>query len=460
MRYGLIGTRDGIARFKEWVSAVQKPIIGSGRAGWPFFPGFEAVFRVPISSEPYIERIIDQSALSRAVHLEDAYQRVYEAVDLYYTKITAARIEEEDLVDLWFVIVPDMVYDLCRPKSRVPPARRVQPDRKVTPELVRRLHQQRPLFDAEEEYETAKAYEYEVDFRNQLKARLLEHKIVTQVIRESTLLGNYNRMNVDSANDMRSSIAWNLTTATFYKAGGRPWKLASVREGVCYVGLVFKIQRQPGYSQNACCAAQMFLDSGDGLVFKSAVGPWYNENTGQFHLKRKDAKELITRVLRAYEEYRGEPPKEIFIHGKVRFDDEEWAGFQEATTGKTKIVGVRIRDFWDLKVFRDSSYPLLRGMAYIRDDRTAYLWTRGFIPRLQTYPGREVPNPLLIDVCKGDADIRVVLQDIMGLTKLNYNACIYGDGLPVTLRFADRVGEILTAAPISGDSPLPFRHYI
>ena len=37
--------------------------------------------------------------------------------------------------------------------------------------------------------------------------------------------------------------------------------------------------------------------------------------------------------------------------------------------------------------------------------------------------------------------------DVLGLTKLNYNACIYGDGVPVTLRFADSVGEILTAAP-------------
>jgi hypothetical protein len=48
----------------------------------------------------------------------------------------------------------------------------------------------------------------------------------------------------------------------------------------------------------------------------------------------------------------------------------------------------------------------------------------------------------------------------MGLTKLNFNSCIYGDGLPVTLRFADLVGEILTAGPDVPDTPLPFRHYI
>jgi hypothetical protein len=53
------------------------------------------------------------------------------------------------------------------------------------------------------------------------------------------------------------------------------------------------------------------------------------------------------------------------------------------------------------------------------------------------------------------------MTDVLGLTKLNYNACIYGDGVPVTLRFADTVGEILTAAPRTEElPPLPFRYYI
>jgi hypothetical protein len=66
---------------------------------------------------------------------------------------------------------------------------------------------------------------------------------------------------------------------------------------------------------------------------------------------------------------------------------------------------------------------------------------------------------LLVDICRGRADIRTVLNDVFALTKLNYNACVYGDGEPVTLSFADAVGEILTAGPVSG-APLPFKLYI
>jgi hypothetical protein len=52
-------------------------------------------------------------------------------------------------------------------------------------------------------------------------------------------------------------------------------------------------------------------------------------------------------------------------------------------------------------------------------------------------------------------------RDVLALTELNYNACIFADGEPVTLKFADRVGEILTAGPIGTDTPpLPFQFYI
>jgi hypothetical protein len=90
----------------------------------------------------------------------------------------------------------------------------------------------------------------------------------------------------------------------------------------------------------------------------------------------------------------------------------------------------------------------------------AYLWTTGFTPRLETYPGREVPTPITVNVVRGDANIETVLSDLMALTKLNFNSAVFSDGLPVTLRFADLVGEILTAGPAGPIAPLPFKFYI
>lgn len=88
-----------------------------------------------------------------------------------------------------------------------------------------------------------------------------------------------------------------------------PWKLAHVRPGVCYIGLVFKmIPNDP--QQHACCAAQMFLNEGDAVVFRGANGPW---KTGdyEFHLKAPEAKRLIAKVLETFTDKHGEPPKEF-----------------------------------------------------------------------------------------------------------------------------------------------------
>src|SRR5690606_40878780 len=132
------------------------------------------------------------------------------------------------------------------------------------------------MFD--EVNEEAKPFEYEANFHNQLKARLLDTKQVIQVVRDSTL-----EVSKDPDARRRSlqdpaSVAWNLGATAFYKSSGTPWRLANVREGVCYVGLVFKKLEAARGRDNACCGAQMFLHSGEGVVFKGAVGPWYSEN--------------------------------------------------------------------------------------------------------------------------------------------------------------------------------------
>jgi len=135
--------------------------------------------------------------------------------------------------------------------------------------------------------------------------------------------------------------------------------------------------------------------------------------------------------------------------------------------GVGRLTAVQIQKSRDIKAYRDRTYdcpgilPVLRGSAIMTSDRDAYLWTNGYVARFSNYIGWEVPSPLKVSIHRGDADLNIVLRDVLALTKLNFNACIFGDGLPVTLRFADSVGEILTAGPINPSvKALPFKHYI
>ena len=465
VRAAIIGHRAGIRRLLAWIDRMAGVIRNATPARKrPPFPGFAAAFGIPWTADPLIRIEVDEEEIQKCASIGDRYQRVYRTVALYSSRILDALRQEEQKPDLWLVVIPEIVYRNCRPLSRIAKEDRTPTPEPLDPREAKKAERSPYLFA--EFNRAAIPYQYDPDFHNQLKARLLPERVLTQIVRETTIAHrDFRKANGKVTRNleiMEPDIAWNLSSAVFYKAGGRPWKLGTVRQGVCYVGLVFKKIDDPADPQSACCAAQMFLDSGDGVVFKGDVGPWYIEGRGEFHLKRRAAENLIGIAIESYRaRNQGRPPKELFIHGRTWFNDEEWAGFREAAGDDTQIVGVRIRSTTDLKLYRKADQPVLRGLAFVEDARRAYVWTKGYVPRLQTYPGRETPNPLLIDICRGNADIVTVLTDIMGLTKLNYNSCRYADGVPVTLRFADAVGEILTCGP-RGDKPPPLRfaHYI
>jgi hypothetical protein len=461
---GVVGTKAGLEKFKSFVKSLQSPIFNANNNTRPFFPGFEAVFRAKWDPSKVIFREITESEIGKDLFHEDTHTRTYNLVTLFTNKIIEA-VENEDLkADVWFVIIPDEIYQYCRPNSTLPKDL-IGIKRTTKKSTAQKMLRTGTISMFDFVNEDNEPYKHDAHFHHQLKARLLHKAIPTQILRESTIdWRNHKKANGMFLRDfskIEGHLAWSLSTAAFYKTGGRPWKLSDIRDGVCYVGLVYKKDERSGDARNACCAAQMFLDSGDGTVFRGAVGPWYNDKTKEFHLRRPQAKQLISIAVETYKEKKGDYPTELFIHAKTRFNDEEWNGFSDAVPETKNLVGISITDNKPLKIYRpDSDFPMLRGLAYIQSDKSGYLWTKGFVPRLETSLSMEVPNPLYIEISKGAANIKTVLEDILALTKLNYNACIYGDGIPVTLRFADAIGEILTASPIPNTPPLAFKYYI
>src|SRR5690606_12507933 len=128
------------------------------------------------------------------------------------------------------------------------------------------------------------------------KAKLLKEKVISQIMIEEKFAYHEmwdNEESIKLEETFETDKAWNISTSLYYKCGGIPWKLNDVRQNVCYVGLVYK-QTDPKNknSKNACCAAQMFLSDGDGMVFRGNVGPWYNPIKKEYHLKDSDAEEL------------------------------------------------------------------------------------------------------------------------------------------------------------------------
>lgn len=186
IRAGFIGTKDGIGRMKRWIGKTQTVISNSPpRRKRPPFPGFTAAFGIPWNPQPVLEIVVDDQAIHNAIRLDDRHVAVYRTVDLYATRILEALHGEEDRPDIWFVIVPDDVYRYCRPRSRVEIEERIPTVGGMDARNARRAITSPFLFPSMEE--EAKPYQYDKDFRNQLKNRLLESQVLTQIVRESTL---------------------------------------------------------------------------------------------------------------------------------------------------------------------------------------------------------------------------------------------------------------------------------
>jgi hypothetical protein len=471
IRYGVIGTPEGVRRLRAWsrrmASFIDVPPPGPrSRAIEPQhvpFPGFAQAFHAawPIDPPCLIDDL-DSAQIERTLKLANRHEAVRNTVDLFVSRLISENNRLERAPDFWFVVIPEAVYTLGRPQSMVRKAERVTGTVTITPREARQLQTRPTLFGDDERQ--AEVYKYATHFRRQLKARLLKERIVTQIIRETTLAPEEffksNGMPLRRIEDP-ATVAWKLGTGAYYKAGGKPWQLANVRPGVCYVGLVYKRSELTSDRRHACCAAQMFLTDGEGVVFRGALGPWFQTDTKQFHLDEAAAKSLIEMVVSEYVRLHGDPPAELFIHAKSAFTDEEWSGFSAASSQCTSVVGVQIVDSRDdLKLFRPGSYPVIRGTALQVSERQAYLWTSGYAPRLDTYMGPETPNPILVKILRGDCPLITVLTDVLGLTKINFNSCLHNDRLPVTIRFANAVGDVLISAPMEGKPRLPFKFYI
>jgi hypothetical protein len=457
LTYILIGTSEGIQRFRSWSAAMNQPVIDAPNDNyrlWPPFPGFEAAFSAVWPNDPARTYLVDFEKLLNSSRQADAYKRAHSVVDQYLEGLRIGA-KRDERIGVALCIVPDEVWKNCRPESRVanPVGKRLSKGR-----IQSRQAGQMGLFDKED----FDIYKLSKDFRRQLKARSMQYNIPIQIIRESTL-----RLGDDAPFGSRSLTPfsdrmWNISTALYYKCGGKPWRLATARDGVCYIGIAFRRAANPANNDTACCAAQMFLDTGDGIVFLGEYGPWYSPKDKQYHLNPGAAHDLLRGVLQTYSELEGKSLTEVFLHSRSEISEEEFNGYRRACPEGITLIGVRVRQGGrnTPRLYRSGNMPVLRGTFWKLNERSCFLWGSGFAPRLATYNGWEVPVPLRIDIQHGEAPIERVAHDILGLTKLNYNACRLGDSRPVTVGFSDAVGEILISNPTIEDRKPNFKFYI
>jgi hypothetical protein len=305
------------------------------------------------------------------------------------------------------------------------------------------------------------------NFRGMLKAKAMALGFPIQLVWEDVIDDKVKipqKIKESKGRDIQDLAArtWNLMTSLYYKGSGRiPWRRMPL-EGeytACYVGISF--YREADGQQLFTSAAQMFDERGRGFVLKGRRAR--TESRGRHpYMAREDAKEIIENVLDAYKAHHKTLPARVFVLKTSRFKDEEADGIiaalDEAGTELKDLVWVQ--ESYNARILRDGNYPVLRG-TFVDLHGKGLLYTSGSMPYYGTYPGTYDPNPLLL--CphpSSESTVSQLAEEVFSLTKVNWNSTQMNQRLPIPIRAARKVGEVLkyveTGELVSAD----YRKYI
>ncbi len=418
IRVGIVGTPAAILGLRHWLDRCRQPIEAKdSRLGHLFvpFPGFDTTtgFRSTLVWDSRLERTIRDRDLKGLASLPPQ-RAVREAVDLYAAELDL--LDEEPGCDVVLVARPDALPE--QPEPQVDPD---APWRKTPP------------------------VEPVDDFRALLKATAMRHSRPIQIIRRSTWDPHFKPKDADTRRIQdEATRAWNLHTALYYKAGGVPWRLPRNPSDLtsCYVGVTF--YRSGDHTTLETSVAQVFNQRGDGVIVRGAAAR-VSRHDKQPHLTRDDAHALLRDALKRYRDEHHNLPARVVLHKTSSYTDDELTGFRTAaeTTGVDTLEMLWLPASDPLRLFRSAAHPPLRGTLLSLDERRHTLYTRGSVPFYATYPGMYIPSPLPFRLVEVESSAELLAAELLALTKMNWNQTQLDGRQPITLRTADRVGEIL-----------------
>lgn len=460
IKLGFIGTRETISGAKEWIEECSsyiesenikmvggrsKPeinetgsLFGEGinqeaqksrleKRLNPDFIGFnrESRFQCCFQMNERWEMPIRPRDLDAILGIEDKQERIWKLVNLFEIQIdTLASITPS----------PDIIILA------------------LTPEIVEQAHSVRISGN------------FYLNFRRAIKARAMEYDIPIQILRRKTVAGKGNDL------QEKATRAWNFCTAQYYKAEGIPWQPVTLEKDVCFIGISFYVAKDiDDQLTMRSSVSQAFDYLGQGLVLRGEPFEWNQEKQGASpHLTQTAACQLIQDTLNEYKKVTRRSPRRVVIHKSSEFWGSEHGEYNEVNgffEGIENVFPGCESDLVALRqtgvhLFREGAYPPLRGTYFHLENTQHFLYTMGFIPYLETYPGSYVPEPWQITDHHGGSAPKDLFRELLVLTKMNMNNCDFADGTPITLLFSRKIGEIMKHIPEDGKVHRKYKFYM
>jgi hypothetical protein len=425
IRIGIVGSAETVEGAARWIDRCRSglPAKASRQPNlFPAFPGLGA-FRCEFVTSAEFQRTITPRELLRLAAIDDANLATRETAAGFLDEIRA--LAEQN-------VPPDVV--LC-----------------ALPLDVIEATVNAPSDDDDEDEEVADEDEV-LNLRGMLKAACMELRLPIQILWPTT----YNPAiriprKLKRASERRvqddATRAWNFFTALYYKANGLPWRLVRdpTQLKTSYIGISFYRTADDDLVHSS--SAQMFDERGEGLILRGARARESKEDRRP-HLLAEDAYKLLSESLTVFRQQHGHFPARVVLHKTSLFNADEHDGFNRALSER----GI---DYADLifvsktftRLYRIGAYPPLRGTSMRLDDRQIVLYTRGSVEFFRTYPGMYVPRPLLLRCQEMGQSLGFLAEEMLALSKMNWNNTQFDGGEPITVRAARYVGDILKYVP-------------
>lgn len=415
---GLVGTTATIDGVRDWIEKCRNGIRSGEtklRELRPDFPGMlESIFGTRLEISDSTTRTVSRHELQSALTSGAAMTRIVELF-MDHSRDLAGRSGLHVLV----IAPPAEVFAL----GDSPPPR---PDG--------------GLDDAQEERS------YKQNFHDMFKALALDLAMPCQLMRPDTYGGGSTKRGGKKTRPSlqdEATRAWNFHTALYYKAGGVPWRLVrhSAELATCYVGASFFKSVEGDRLMTS--VAQVFNERGEGLIVQGGNAR-IDRRDRTPHLSRDDAKALLANGLASYRREHRTMPARVVVHKTSYFDGAEIEGCKEAASNERveilDLVSVRRAG---TRLLRAGDPPALRGTTLTFDDKGGLVYLKGTVPYFKMYPGPYVPRAMEFARDDGEGAPVDLAEELLELSKLNFNNTQFDSGDPITVRAARRVGDIL-----------------
>jgi hypothetical protein len=285
------------------------------------------------------------------------------------------------------------------------------------------------------------------DLHDFVKAFCVPQGIATQFLEEDTL-----------ENELQCRIRWWLCLALYVKSMRTPWVLSSLDTDSAFVGLGISLDRkaQKGNQVILGCS-HLYNAHGQGLQFRlSKIEDPVFRNKNTF-MSYEDARRVGETIRQLFWESRFRLPGRVVIHKQTPFMSFERKGLQAGLSGVKHIDLLEIHIDSALRylasipqandTFKVDGFPVKRGTLLRLDNDSALLWVHGVSrainPRFNYYQGkRRIPAPLVIRRHSGSSDLRMIGEEILGLSKMNWNSFDLYAKLPATVETSKQIARI------------------